>query len=585
MRIPVFLSVLLALGACAGPQAVRAPSAAVDVSIIAFNDFHGALRPPREAVPAIAPGGGEVRVPAGGAVYLAEAVRTLRERNPNSAVVSAGDLISASQLISAQFLDEPTILAMNMIGLDFNAVGNHEFDRGEAELRRMQAGGCVQHTRARPCQVDADFPGARFGFLAANVRARDGNTIFPAYGMRSFGSGDNQVQVAFIGLTLEGTPTLVTPAGVAGLTFADEADTINALIPRLRAEGADAIVVLIHQGLTFEREYDLGGCAAMAGDLMPILARLDPEVDLVVSGHTHDSYVCDFSRVDRTRPFLVTSAARRGTMLTHITLSVDPVRGVVGRSAEQVIVQGEPFQGSAGTVELRADHPRFERHPAVEQLVDRYAAASATIGARVVGRLAAPAPKESTASGESVLGNLIADAALAATRGPAAGGAQLAFTNLTGVRTDLVPGQDGAVTFGQLFEVQPFGNNWVVKSMTGRQIRSVLEQQFESGSNTVARPIMLAPSQGVTYAYDLTRPAGQRILDLRLNGGPIAEDRAYRVTMNSFLAAGGDNFTAFREGTDSFDGPIDIEALERYIASAGRLVPPQTNRITRLSPR
>jgi 5'-nucleotidase len=265
MRIAVFLSMMLALGACAGPRAAQGPSGAVEVSIIAFNDFHGALQPPREAVPTIAAGGGETRVPAGGAAYLASAVRALRERSPNSVVVSAGDLISASQLVSAQFLDEPTILAMNMIGLDFNAVGNHEFDRGEAELRRMQSGGCAQHTRAQPCRVDSDFPGARFRFLAANVRRGGGDTILPAYGIRSFGSGEAQVRVAFIGLTLKETPTLVTPAGVAGLSFADEADTINALIPQLRAEGADAIVVLIHQGLSFPRNMISGAARRWKG--------------------------------------------------------------------------------------------------------------------------------------------------------------------------------------------------------------------------------------------------------------------------------------------------------------------------------
>ena len=582
MRIAVFLSILLALGACAGPRAAQAPSGVVDVSIIAFNDFHGALQPPKEAVPTIATGGGETRVPAGGAAYLASAVRRLREKNPNSVVVSAGDLISASQFVSAQFLDEPTIVAMNMIGLDFNAVGNHEFDRGEAELRRMQAGGCEQHTRALPCRVDADFSGARFRFLAANVRGRGGDTIFPAYGMRSFGSGGAQVQVAFIGLTLEGTPSLVTPAGVAGLSFADEADTINALIPRLRAEGADAIVVLIHEGLSFPKEYDLGGCASMEGDLMPILARLDSEVDLVVSGHSHDSYICDHGRVDPSRPFLVTSAARRGTMLTHITLAVDPVRGVVDRRAEQLIVQGEGFQGPAGAVELSAGHTRFERDRSVERLVDRYAAASAAIGARVVGRLAAPALRDEAPSGESVLGNLIADAGLAATRDPKTGGAQIAFMNQTGVRNDLVPGVGGAVTFGQLFEAQPFGNTWVVKSMTGRQIRGVLEQQFESGTNMVARRMMLVPSAGLTYAYDLTRPAGQRIIDLRLNGVPVAEEQVYRVAMNSFLAAGGDSFTLFREGSNPLDGASDVEALERYLGAARLLTPPRTDRITRL---
>src|SRR5688572_13990627 len=245
------------LAGCAGPAARDARTAAgpFEVRIIAFNDFHGNIEPPKQAVSAPAAGAERVRVPAGGAAYFASAIARLRADNPHNAVVSAGDMIGASPLASAIFLDEPTILAMNMIGVDFNAVGNHEFDRGRAELLRMQKGGCGKNTLRQPCQLDPDFPGARFGFLAANVATESGDTLFPAYGMRSFGNGRNAVQIGFIGLTLKETDTLVTPAGVAGLTFRDEAETINALIPRLRREGADAIVVLIHQGVATKVPY------------------------------------------------------------------------------------------------------------------------------------------------------------------------------------------------------------------------------------------------------------------------------------------------------------------------------------------
>ncbi len=586
MRLKLAIAILLALAGCAAPRAAGGGAGPVEIKIIAFNDFHGALEPPRLAVPATAPDGSAVRVPAGGAAYFASAVRRLREQNPNHAVVSAGDLISASPLVSAQFLDEPTILAMNLIGLDFNALGNHEFDRGRAELLRMQNGGCAQHTQRTPCRVDADFPGARFRFLAANVVIESGATLFPAYGIRRFGSGANEVRVAVIGLPLAEAATLVTPAGVAGLRFGDEADAINALIPRLRAEGADAIVVVIHQGVSTEVGYNDHSCRGMDGELMPILARLDPAVDLVVSGHTHNAYVCDYGRIDPARPFLVTSAGRSGTLLTDITLTIDPARGrVLERRADNLIVQGEGFTGSAGPVPVSPLYPRFERDPAVAALVERYAAAAAPLANRVVGRLSAPALRETAASGESVLGNLIADAHLAATSEPANGGARIAFTNQTSVRADIVPAADGAVTFGQLFTAQPFGNNLIVKSMTGRQLRAVLEQQFDSGTNNVTRPIMLLPSRGLTYSYDLTRPPGQRILELRLAGEPIRDEAVYRVTMNSFLATGGDNFTVFRDGTDPLGGPLDVEALERYIAAANPLTPPEANRITRLSPR
>jgi len=581
------LAIALLLGlACMSAQAIAARGArTVRVTIIGFNDFHGALEPPQYAVPATAPDGTAIRVPAGGAAWLATAVGRLRAANPNNVVVSAGDLTSASPLVSAEFLDEPTILAMNRIGLDFNAVGNHEFDRGRAELLRLQNGGCARNTVRQPCRLDR-FPGARFRYLAANVRTENGATLFPAYGIRTFGRGRDRVRVAFIGLTLRQTATLVTPAGVAGLTFADEADSINALIPRLRAAGADAIVVLIHQGVSTQVGYNDHSCRGMDGGLMPILARLDPAVDLVVSGHTHNAYICDYGRIDPSRPFLVTSAGRSGRMVTDISLSIDPARGrVVDRRADNIIVQSVAYRDGSGPVPLTSLFPLYQPDPAIAALVSRYAAAAAPIIARPVGHMRGAALKEEVESGESVLGDLIADAFLAATRAPEAGGARIAFTNQTSVRADLVPGADGSVNFGQLFAVQPFANDLVVKSMTGRQIRALLEQQFASGTNSVAQPIMLLPSRGLTYSYDLSLPPGRRILDLRLDGAPIADESVYRVTMNSFLATGGDNFTIFREGVDPLVGPQDLDALERYVAAAGTLVPPAANRVTRVAPR
>jgi 5'-nucleotidase len=324
----------------------------------------------------------------------------------------------------------------------------------------------------------------------------------------------------------------------------------------------------------------------MDGGLMPILARLDPAVDLVVSGHTHNAYICDYGRIDPGRPFLVTSAGKNGALLTDIQLSIDPRRHrVVAKTAHNLIVQSEAYRDGSGPVPLTSLFPRYRPDPAVAALVARYAAAAAPIIARPIGRMHGAAMKETVDSGESVLGDLIADAFLAATHAPDAGGARLAFTNQTSVRTDLIPAPDGSINFGQLFAVQPFGNNLVVMSMTGRQIRAVLEQQFASGSNSVSHPIMLLPSRGLTYSYDLTRPAGQRILDLKLDGAPIADEIVYRVAANSFLASGGDNFTLFREGTNQQIGPLDVEALEHYLVAAGTLVPPTADRITRIAPR
>lgn len=579
MRLKLCLAAFLLLSGCVSPGRVDRNAAPVAVKIIGINDFHGALEPPKAAVPATAPDGAKLDVPAGGAAYLASAIARLREGNPNNILVSAGDLISASPLVSSLFLDEPTVLAMNRMGLDLNAVGNHEFDRGRPELLRMQNGGCAVHTARTPCAVDPDFPGARFGFLAANVRVEDGSTLFPSTAMRSFGRGGAQVHVGFIGLTLKSTATLVAPGGVAGLRFDDEADSINALVPKLKADGADAVVVLIHQGLSTKVGYDDKSCGGIDGDLLPILARLDPRVDLVVSGHTHNAYVCDYRRIDPTRPMLVTSAGRSGVLVSDITLSIDPAGHVLDRRADNVIVQGEGYEGPAGAVALTDRFPRFPADPGVAALVARYVAAAAPITARVVGQLDAPALRKTNPSGESVLGNLLADSHLAATRPY---GAQIAFTGQSGVRTDVVPAADGSVTYGQLYTAQPFGNTLVVKGLSGRQIRAILEQQFESGTNTTARPMMLLVSRGFTYKYDLTRPAGQRIVDPRLNGVPLQDEATYRVTTNNFLAAGGDNFTAFRDGTDIVSGPTDLEALEAYLRASGRLTPPTDARITRL---
>jgi len=585
MRIGMLAAAMALAGSLAGCATAPAPRAAapVEVRIIAFNDFHGNLQPPGRAIEAPAPDGGAVQVPAGGAAYFAAAIESLRARSPYSLIVSAGDMIGASPLVSALFLDEPTILAMNMIGLDFNAVGNHEFDRGRDELLRMQHGGCARHTPREPCAVDPDFPGASFRYLAANVVTETGETLFPAHAMRVFGAGPDEVRIGLVGLTLRGTPNVVTPAGVAGLDFRDEADSINVAVAALRADGADAIVVLIHKGVQTTVGYNDPSCAGMNGDLMPILARLDPAVDLIVSGHTHAAYICDYGRIDPARPFLVTSAGQYGTLVTDIALTIDPAANrVLERRAGNVIVQGEGYTGRSGPVAATDLYPRFEAHADVAALVGRYAAAAEPLARRVVGRLAGPATLARTNAGETVLGDLIADAQLAATRAPENGGAVIAFMNPGGVRAELVPAADGGVTYGQLFATQPFGNTLMVKSFTGRQIRALLEQQFTRAGANPSMPVLL-PSAGLSYAYDLSRPPGERILDLRLNGEPIVEDAIYRVAMNNFLASGGDGFTLFRDGTDPVGGPLDIDALEAYLAAAGTLAPPAPDRIRNLT--
>ena len=559
-RLLAFVPLAL-IGACAripeGPPTVPPPSPPVEVQILAINDFHGNLQPPGISIEETV-NGQPIKIPAGGVAHLAAEARALRMGHPYTVTVSAGDMIGAAPLVSSLFLDEPTVSAMNLVGVEFNAVGNHEFDKGSAELTRMQTGGCEKYTLRTPCALEP-FKGAVFKFMAANVVRADGSTLFPGTAIKDFGP----VQVGFIGMTLKETATLVTPAGVAGLTFADEAATANAAVPSLKAAGADAIVLLIHQGGRSSGGYNDKSCPDFDGDIVPILARLDPAIDLVVSGHTHNAYICERPRAGA-KPLLLTSAGKYGTLISDIRLTIDPAGGVIAHRADNRIV--------------RTDGPE---DAAVQAIVARYASAAKTQTERVVGHLSAPLNREQTPSREISGGDFIADAQLAATRNQ---GAQIAFSNSGGVRTDINPGPGGVVTYGQIAAMQPFGNVLIVKTLTGAQLKSLLEQQFDSGTNTVDRPNMLLPSKDFFFAYDLSRPAGQRIVEMKLDGKRIDPTATYRVTVVNFLASGGDNFTVLREGTNETDtGIVDVDATEAYLKAGGEA--PRLGRIEDRTPK
>jgi len=559
----LFVSVLgsLLLAACAAPIASREAAGPVTIGIIAINDFHGALEPPNLAVPAPDGKDGHAPVPAGGAAWLASAIDSIRAKYNDSATVSAGDLIGASQVASSIYLDEPAIGVMNRIGLDFNAVGNHEFDQGRAELLRKQQGGCAQYTTRQPCRIEP-FAGARFRFLAASTFTGDGRTLFPATAIKRFGTGAHKVTVGFIGLTLKGTASLVSPDGIKGLTFGDEADAINAAVPKLKAQGADVVVVLIHQGgKTANDRPDPNGCDALTGDILPILSRLDPRVDVVVSGHTHWAYVCDYGTIDPARPFLLTSAGVHGTLVTDITLGIDPASGrVIAKQARNVIVQSPGYTSGRGTVVNTGVHPRFTPREDIAAYVKLYTDAAHALATRPAGLLAGPAAKPDGIGANSggPLGNLIADAQLAATRKV---GAQIAFMNPFGIRAPLTPAADGTLTFGDIYRAQPFSNMLITQTMTGAELKSVLEQCFDG--NGPEQP--LSPSVGFVYWYDRSRPAGERVPRMELNGASIRPDAAYRITTNSFLAGGGDDFTGFSKQRDAVNGMADIDALEAWL--------------------
>jgi 5'-nucleotidase len=552
-----------ALAACTSQIAPPAPLTsrpAVEVQILAINDFHGNIETPPDPTSITQPDGSILKARVGGAAQLASALEHARQGHSNSITVAAGDLIGASPLASAYFLDEPTIDAMNLLRLSLASVGNHEFDKGSAELLRMQNGGCGKNTSRVPCGLEP-FAGARFRYLAANVVRTDGNSIFPGTAIRQVGP----IKIGFIGETLKDTGILVSPAGVAGLKFTDEAATANALVPQLKAAGADAIVLLIHQGGRVPDTYEEQGCNSLTGDILPILDRLDPAITTVISGHTHQAYACTLQRGGATR--LLTSAGKYGFLYTDVRLRFDPAtRRLLGESAVNV-----PVTGAAGA------------NPTVAALVRRYADAVRPAAQRVVGHLAGPVLK-TVENGESPVADLVADAQLAAKRGRNHGNADLSFINTGGARTDLVPRPDGSVTYGDIFALEPFGNVLVVRTLTGAQLKRLLEQQFADENGKAAlRASTLVPSANFRYAFDLSRPPASRIIQMVLDGKPVDPNRRYRVTVNNFLASGGDGYSILTEGTDTFDAGLDLDALEAWLATNPAV--PVVGRIRDLTPR
>ena len=574
------LSFLLALGAAGiacspaplapGPPAASSgasPDAApppapvarrVQVQVLAINDLHGNLELPSgsNGVVLAAPGdplagavgarptdAGVTLVPAGGAAYLAALITQLRAANPFTVVVSAGDLTGASPLVSELFRDEPTILVMNRMGLGLEAVGNHDFDRGIPELMRLQRPGCS----LGDCDAGA-FPGASFEYLAANViDTRTGRTLLPPYAIRELGGA----RVAFIGETLRQTASVTRASAVAELSFLDEATAANALVPELQRQGASAIVLLLHQGGKQSPGGTYDGCEGFSGDLLPILDRLSPAIQVVVSAHTHEAYDCTIGGR------LVTSAASYGRLVTQIELTLDPVAHAL--------------------VDLRARNVPVTHDRAPDQevarLVKEYADRTRGVTARVVGYvksdLTGNAEAARSPSCETPLGDVIADAMRESS------GADVAFMNAGGIRADLVakhPGRaDFAVSYGDAFSVQPFGNTLVTMTLRGAQIQALLEQQFGSRQE----PRVLQVSRGLSYRYSYDRATKRGVVSaLRLAGRPVDPTRPYSVTVPEFLASGGDGFTVLREGSDLRQGASDLDALVTYLGKASSATAP-----------
>lgn len=534
------------LGGATGAAAARppdVPKGSVDVQLLAINDFHGQLPTPSGS------GGRILGTNAGGIVYLAAHLRELEATNPNTLFLSGGDLIGASPLISGVLHDEPTIEAMNLLGMDFAVVGNHEFDEGLAELYRMQDGGC---NPIDGCQTGHTFAGADFQYLAANVVGPNGHPIFPAYKIRSFGGA----KIGIIGVVTKTTPTIVTPSGVAGLTFLDETATVNTYAAELKAKGVNTIVVLLHEGNS-KSGATVNACPAIDSGFGSMVSGMDPAVKVVISAHSHQFYNCMIGGK------IVTEASSAGRMITDIDLTIE-------RSSDTVT------EASANNVVVTRD---VTPDPAASDFLAYYTDLVAPLANQVIGSITGDITRAPSAAGESALGDVIADAQLAATSSASTGNAVVAFMNPGGIRTDLLfadssggelPGQ---VTYGEVFAVQPFSNGLVTKTMTGAQIKAVLEQQVFPGT-------MLQLSNGLTYTWTAAQPAGSRVTNLQLNGVPLGDATTYRVTMNSFLATGGDGFSGFNAGTDPLVGGTDLDALVAYFVGHSPVAPGPQNRIT-----
>jgi len=585
------LAAVLAAGLSAAPSSAApkagkkaAKASTTEVQILGLNDFHGALEEPGGSGGRIGSLSGTspnqtclapTCYEAGGAEYLATHVRDLRATNPNTLFVSAGDLIGATPLTSALFHDEPTIEAFNLMGLDYNGVGNHEFDEGVDELVRMQEGGCHP---VDGCQDGDDFAGATFDMLAANVAYKDsGETIFPPYAIHKF----NGVKVGVVGMTLEGTPEIVTPAGISTVDFFDEADSVNALVPVLRKQGVETIIVLLHEGGNVPVSGNGAGsvaainsCDNPTGKLPPIVDAMDDAVDVVVTGHTNWAVNCEIDGK------IVTGAASNGRLITDIDLRVSrATKDVVSATVNNEIV--------TRTVPKAAD---------LTTLIDKYKTLSAPLANRVVGSVTEDILKANNAAGESAYGDVIADAQLAATSPAALGGAVVSFMNPGGIRGDVLFGQSsggeapGQVTYGELFTTQPFNNVLTVLTCTGAQIDALLEQQFRprtptpTDPSTETRTILQVPA-GFTYTWDAAAPIGSRVdmASTRINGTAISAATSYRVATNNFLATGGDGFSVFTGCTDPLGGEIDLDALVRYFEVNSLVAPGPQNRITRVN--
>jgi 5'-nucleotidase len=562
----------------------------VDVQVLAFNDFHGWLGPPTVfngsalapiSDPATGTGAdtdlGTKLVPAGGAAYLATHLANLRANHANSITVSAGDLTGASPLLSGNNQDEPAIFVMNQLGLAINAVGNHEFDNGVNELLRLQYGGCAQpRFGAVSCATDMGFGGANFEYLAANVEFRPGQTVLPSYVIKHFGSA----AVAFVGMTLKDTSPY-SKGGIKGLTFDDEVQTVNALVPSLKALGVSSIVVLVHQGDSPPpgTTYDACNDPNDANSPVAIMAKtMDPAVDAIVSAHTHRAYSCTINGK------LVTSAASYGRVVTEINLHIDvDAKAVASKSAKQHIVTRDVTPS-----------------PAINAIINQYLALTRTTADVNDGYQSADISNYQDAlTGQSPMGVVIADGMLASS-GAQTYGATIALMNSGGVRdgmplaklypTDTLTA-DGVITYEKIKTVQPFSNTLTVGALTPADLKEILEEQWKGQPY-----VKMLQISGFSYHYSQSAAVGSKVVSIRLAGASADLDltdttnRTIKAVVNNFLSdkGGGDGFVQFGKvpafAPSTTPATIDADATAAYTQATFTMgaplgVPPVTGRV------
>lgn len=534
-RVAPVAALALALTALGTAPAHAADPVTID--LLSINDFHGRL----EASGTVA-----------GAAVLAGMVDSYRAANPNTLFVGAGDLIGASTFTSFIQQDEPTIEALNVMGLDTSSFGNHEFDQGVDDV------------------VNRIEPLTDWDYLAANLYVKGTETpAFPEYFVQDFGD----VSVGFVGAVTEELPSLVSPAGIASIDVGPVVPAVNRVADQL-SDGdetngeADVVVLLIHEGAATT---DLAS-ATDDSRFGQVVTGANANIDAIISGHTHLAYnhTIPIPGTDRTRP--VISSGQYGEKFAHTTITIDPDTGDFTMATE--------IKNLAGAYAPNAQ---------VAQIVADAVAVAREKGSVPLGEITADLNRgvQDNASenrgAESTLGNFVADVQLWATQEL---GSQIAFMNPGGLRADLkyalnptTPGDaTGVVTYSEAAAVQSFANTLVTKDLTGEQIKLALEQQWQPVG--ASRPFLkLGVSEGLTYTYDPAAPAGSRITSILLDGAPLDPAGVYKVTVNSFLASGGDNFGAFAEGTNSADsGRVDLASMVDYFEANPTVSPDYAQR-------